>query len=151
MEEPELDEVPEGYISVKDKKSSKAKYWIGLFIVIVVSYTIKNYQREKVYETVTKAMPVMKSNFENLSPEESRKLKELRQEVLSLFAKYLTLEEWKDNSELMKKSANINLTQQEFDRCISYVDKVKSKCSPEEMVLLSEFEKMSIKLADLID
>lgn len=151
MEKPEVEEIPEGYTSVKDrsKKSKKWNYIIGLFIVLTVAYTLKNYRDKRAYETVKKAVTIMKSSIEELSPEELSRFEKLREQAFAIFSKYLTEEEYTDYMTLIYEVNERNLTREEFERGNSYYFKVKSSCSPDEKEILVELEKISTKLAGL--
>jgi len=149
MEEPELKEIPEGYTSVKDRSKGKRKiwYWIELIIVLVASYTVREYQNRKAYEIVKENLPAMKTNIDKLTPEETERYEQLKGEAFLIFGKYLTLEEYRDYRELIRKAAEMNLIQDEFEKGNNYYFKVKSKCSTEEKKILVELEKISLKLA----
>jgi len=148
MEEPELKEIPEGYTSVKDrgKGTRKKWYWIGLFIFLATSYTIREYQNRKAYEIVNEKLPTIKTNIEKLTPEKTKRYEQLKDEAFLIFEKYLTLEEYRDYRELIRKAAEMNLTQTEFEKGNDYYLKVKSKCSAEEKKILIELEKISLRL-----
>jgi len=145
MEEPELEEIPEGYTPVKTKRKKpwNWSYIIGLIIILTIWGGIRKRQNRQVYDWVMNAKPSIESKIEKLSPEELNRIEKLRDEVILIFEKYLTPEEYKDFWMLINKAY---IDQFELERFNSYYFKVKSRCAQNEKRILDEFAEIFLKL-----
>ena len=145
--------LPEEAVIIQDsgkRKSNKKWYWLGLFVVLLASYTVKEISNERVYKKAKGRVPIIESNIEKSSTEEVKKLEKLQVEVIFFCAKYLSEDEFNDMQRLMKIGTEYQ-SQEEFKRGTDYILKVKSMCSSDELKAFQELEYLAKKLSDLTE
>ena len=153
MSDFERKNLPDEAVIIQDsgkKKSSKRWYWLGLVIVLLTSYMVKEIRDDRVYKKAQNQFLIMESNIEKSSTEEVKKLEKLQVEVIFLCAKYLSEDEFNDMQRLMKIGTEYQ-SQEEFKRGTDYILKVKSMCSSDELKAFQELEYLAKKLADLTE
>lgn len=149
MKQIKLDKIPNGYKPLDEKKKS---FWnwktiLGLFIILIVSYTIKNINDRRVEKSLKNTIPVLEKAYQELSTVDSIDFDNLKEQVLNIIMEHLSFEEFEDYVELINKASQGNASSQEIDRGNTYYAKVKSACSSTEKEILKKWESLIVNLS----
>jgi hypothetical protein len=147
-------DLPKGYIPVEGKEKKRWrldwKYIIALFVFLVVTYTIRNINRDTIEDKASKAInrqgPLMALAVGGLSPQELEHLQDVRDRADEIFRKYLTPDEYTQTTSISLKVAQGITTADEITWADFYWKKVRSLSSPSEKETLDEFRRLAQRL-----
>jgi hypothetical protein len=133
----------------EQKRRNSARYWIGLFILLVVSYAAKSIYNHEAHKKANAMGPKIVQAVFALSPEDLAHFASLRSKAIRICRKYLTVVEYDDFVRVCDKQSQGTMTQEEFDKQNSYYKKIKAHATKSEMDTLDQLGRLGQQLAGI--